>query len=41
MDAETFRRRVIVGGLLVGLLFVGYGLITGAEWLAAAMQAVR
>lgn len=40
MDAETFKRRLIVGGLIVGAIFVGWGLIEGAQWFAGLMQIV-
>ena len=41
MDQWTFRKRLTVGVLVIGLGLVCFDLMTGAEWLAAAMQAVR
>lgn len=41
MDAETFKRRVTVGVLLVGLILVGWGALSAAEWMASAMQVVK
>lgn len=41
MDAETFKRRVTVFALLIGLVLVGYGLMSGAEWFMGALQVAQ
>ena len=38
MDAETFKRRLTVFGLIAGLVLVFAGFMGGAEWFMGAMQ---
>jgi hypothetical protein len=41
VDAWTFRKRLTVGVLVIGLGLVCFDLMTGAEWFAAALQVVQ
>ena len=38
MDDQRFRHRLIGFVLGIGLVFVAFDLLTGAEWMAAALR---
>jgi hypothetical protein len=40
MDTQRFKQRVTVGVLLAGLGLVAFDLLTGAEWVAAALRLI-
>lgn len=40
MDDQTFKRRVTVGLILLGAVFVALGFLPGLEWWAGVLRMI-